>query len=65
MASEIRGFWPENEGENEATVLKFFLQIGHTESMVSGAEKDRKLMPLTWTKILESGLRNSGVLAGE
>ena len=27
---------------------KFFLQIGHTESMVSGAEKDPKIMPLTW-----------------
>ena len=28
----------------------FFLQIGHTESMVSGAQKDRKMMPLTWKK---------------
>ena len=25
-----------------------FLQIGHIESMVSGAEKNRKMMPLTW-----------------
>ena len=47
---KIRGFWPENEGENEATVLEFFLQIGHTESMVSGEEKDRKMMLLTWKK---------------
>ena len=30
--------------------MEFFLQIGHTESMVSGAEKDRKMMPLTWKK---------------
>ena len=117
-APEIRGFWPENEGKNEVTVLEFFLQIGHTYSMVSGAEKDREMMPLTWKKswkvapeirgvwpenegkneatvleffsvdrphlfngfwsregpendafdlekILESGLRNSGFLAGE
>ena len=46
VAPEIRGFWPENEGENEATVLEFFsADIGHTESMVSGAEKDPKIMP--------------------
>ena len=50
VVPEIRWFWPENEGENEATVLEFFLQIGHIESMVSGAEKDRKMMPLTWKK---------------
>ena len=50
VAPEIQGFWPENEGENEATVLEFFLQIGHTESMVSGEEKDRKMMLLTWKK---------------
>ena len=31
VASEIRGFWPEIEGENEATVLEIFLQIGHIE----------------------------------
>ena len=37
VALKIRGLWPENEGENEATVLDFFLQIGLTESMASGA----------------------------
>ena len=40
----------ENEGENEATLLGFFLQIGHTESMVSWANKDRKIIPLAWKK---------------
>ena len=40
VALKIRGFWPENEGGNEATVLDFFLQIGLMESMVSCAEKD-------------------------
>ena len=49
VVHKIWGFWPENEGKNEATVLDFFLQIGFTESMVSGAEKDREIIPLTWT----------------
>ena len=39
VALKIKGFWPENEGKKEATVLYFFLQIGLTESMLSGAEK--------------------------
>ena len=101
MAPEIRASWPENEGENEASLgifflqnrphgihgfwsrieprnhpldlvkilgkwpskfggfghgmrgkmrpesWNFFLQRGLTGSMVSGAEKDRKMMPLT------------------
>ena len=62
VAPEIRGFWPENEGKNEATVLDFFLQIGLTESMASGATRNH---PFDLEKFLESGLRNSGVLAGE
>ena len=48
VAPEIRGFWPENEGKNEARVLDFFLQIGLTESMLSGAEKNGEIIPLTW-----------------
>ena len=40
---EIRGFWPENEGKNEATILDFF----STGSMISGAEKNREIIPLT------------------
>ena len=49
------GFWPENEGENEATVLDFFLQIGLMESMLSGTEKQRASILLTW--------KNSGKVA--
>ena len=47
VALEIRGFWPENEGKNEATVLDFFLQRGLTESISSGAEKNGEILPLT------------------
>ena len=54
MAPEIRGFWPEIEGKNEATVLEFFsADRPHTYSMVYGAEKDRKMMPLTWKKSMK------------
>ena len=35
-------------GKNEARVLDFFLQKGLTESMLSGAEKNREIIPLTW-----------------
>ena len=47
VAPKIRGFWPENEGENEAS-LGFFLQIGLKESMLSGAEKQREIILLTF-----------------
>ena len=57
VALKIRGFWPQNEGENEATVLDFFLQIGHTESMLSGAEKDREIIPLTWRNCWKVALK--------
>ena len=61
VALEIRGFWPENEGKNEATVLDFFLQIGLTESMVSCAEKDREIIPLTWKNCWKVALEIRGV----
>ena len=48
VALEILGFWPGNEGKNEARVLEFFLKIGLTGSMVFGAEKNREIIPLTW-----------------
>ena len=54
---KIRGFWPENEGENEATVLDLFSKIGLTESMASGAEKNREILPLTWKNSWKVGLK--------
>ena len=50
VAPEIRGFWPENEGKMRPQSWNFFLQRGHTESMVPGADKNWKMMPLTWKK---------------
>ena len=50
VGPKIRTSWQQNEGENEAIVLDFFLQIGLTESMVSCAEMGRKIIPSTWNK---------------
>ena len=47
VALEIRGFWPENE-EKIRLSLGFFLQIGLKESMLSGAEKQREIILLTF-----------------
>ena len=38
----------------------FFLQIGLTESMVSCAEKDREIIPLTWRNCWKVALKIRG-----
>ena len=62
---QIRGLWPENEGENEATVLDFFSADRphgiHGFLRREGARNH----PLDLEKLLEIGPQNSGVLAGE
>ena len=45
--------------------LGYFLQISHTELMVSWRDQDQKMMRLTKKKILESGPRNSDFLTAE
>ena len=49
VAPEIRRFWPRNEGKMRPQSRIFFLQIGLTESMLSGNH------PLDLEKFLESG----------
>ena len=65
MAPEIRGFGPENEGKNEATVLEFFSadRPHWINGFWSREEPENDAFDLE--NILESGPGNSGFLAGE
>ena len=65
MAPEIRGGWPENEGENEATVLEFFSADRPNGIHGFWSREGPRNHPFDLVKILESGPQNSGVLAGE
>ena len=65
LALKIRGFGPENEGENEATVLDFF--SADRPHGIHGflRQEGPRNHPLDLEKLLEIGSQNSGVLAGE
>ena len=45
---KFRGFGRRLRGKMRPQSWIFFLQIGLTESMTSGAEKNREIIPLTW-----------------
>ena len=63
VALKIRGFWPENEGKNEATVLDFF--SADRPHGIHGflCREGPRNHPLDLEKLLEGC--NSGFMAGE
>ena len=61
----VRGSWPENEGENEATVLDLFSADRPHGIHGFWSRKQWRNPPLDLEKFLESGPQNSGFLAGE
>ena len=60
VALKIRGFWPENEGKNEATVLDFFLADWPPGIHCFLGQEGPKNDALDLEKLLENGPRNSG-----
>ena len=62
---QFRGLWPENEGENEATVLDFFSADRPHGIHGFWSRKEPRNPPLDLEKFLASGPQNSGVMAGE
>ena len=60
MGLKIRGLWPENEGENEATVLDFFSADRPHGIHGFWSRKESRNPPLDLEKFLESGPQNSG-----
>ena len=65
VALEIGGFWPENEGKNEATVLEFF--SAYRPHGIHGflRREGPRNHPFDLEKLLENGPRNLRGLARE
>ena len=51
------GFGRRMRGKMRPQSWIFFLQIGLTESMLSGAEKNREIIPLTWRNSWKVAIR--------
>ena len=65
VALKIQGAWPENKGENEATVFEKFSADRPHGIHAFWSRKGPRNHSLDLEKFLESGPQNSGVLATE